>query len=161
VFGSSRSRRPPRRRRGGCLARRAATQSTARAIAAVVKVVPVRQLGGVARRYQHRGGCRARPLLVGGCASGESDQLGIGTSQAWNLASQACGALVPSSPWWVASGGGDQESGPAFAPRLLSHARIDRPASVICPPPWPVVARARVTPFTVDQPNSIPVPEGA
>jgi hypothetical protein len=85
----------------------------------------------------------------------------IGTSQAWNLASQACGAPVPPRPWWVASGGGDQESGPAFAPSLLSHARIDRPARVICPPPWPVVARARVMPLMVDQPNSIPVPEGA
>jgi hypothetical protein len=64
-------------------------------------------------------------------------------------------------PRRVACSGGDQKSGPGFAPRLLSHARIDRPARVICPPPWPVVARARVTPLMVDQPNSIPVPEGA
>ena len=88
-------------------------------------------------------------------------QLRIGTSQAWNLPFQACGASVPPRPRRVACGGGDQKSGPAFAPRLLSHARIDRPARVICPPPWPVVARARVMPLMVDQPNSIPVPEGA
>ena len=86
----------------------------------------------------------------------------IGTSQAWNLPSQACVApQCRRALRRVACGGGDQKSGPAFAPRLLSHARVDRPARVICPPPWPVVARARVTPLIVDQPNSIPVPEGA
>ena len=85
----------------------------------------------------------------------------IGTSQRGTCRPKACGAPVPPRPRRVRCGGRAQKSGPAFAPRLLSHARIDRPASVICPPPWPVVARARVTPLMVDQPNSIPVPEGA
>src|SRR5580704_4069908 len=54
-------------------------------------------------RYQRRGAARARPLLLGGCASVGAAQPRIGTSQAWNLASQACGAPVPPRPWWVAS----------------------------------------------------------
>jgi hypothetical protein len=51
--------------------------------------------------------------------------------------------------------------GPAPAPRLFNHARIHLPAAVIAPPSAPVVARARVTPFAVDQPYSMPVPEEA
>ena len=163
LSGSNRRVRPPRRRRGGCLARRAATQSTACEIAAVVKESPVRQLAAsAATPYQRRGACRGRPLLLDRWASGEWGQPSHELAQSSvELAVPRRGAPVPRRPRRAPCDGRAQKSGPAFAPRLLSHARIDRPARVICPPPWPVVARARVTPLMVDQPNSIPVPEGA
>ncbi len=115
-----------------------------------------RSPGATARRRY------AWPLRLGGCASGESGRPSP-TRRKPGAEFAVPGLWRPSiaRPWRVACGGGDQKSGPAFAPRLLSHARIDRPARVICPPPWPVVARARVMPLMVDQPNSIPVPEGA
>ena len=93
LCGRSRPRRPPRRRRDGCLAWRAATQSTARATAAVVKESAARQLacclaiptaGRVPREAAASGRVGKRRL---GAA-----QPRIGTGQRGTCRSKGCGA---------------------------------------------------------------------